>query len=66
MIDSEVSDENELVNSAGDATNEEGQHSSPEAIDSEYNELEIFADDIEIDVLQEDDIALLKIYLAVV
>ena len=37
VIDSEVTDENELGNGAGDVFNEEGGNNSIVAIDSEHN-----------------------------
>lgn len=64
MIESEVTDDNELYNGVGDFANEEVQNSSTVAIDSEHNELDSDVDDIEIDALQEDDIKNLKILLS--
>ena len=64
MIESEVTDDNELYNGVGDFANEEVQNSSTVAIDSEHNELDSDVDDIEIDALQEDDIKILKILLS--
>ena len=60
VIDSEVTDDNELGNSVGDVANEKGGNSSTAAIYSEHNELDSGVDYIEIEAPQEDHIKISK------
>ena len=64
VIDSEVIDENKLSNSTCDFDNKELQNNNTLITCSEQHNLGSDVEDIELDVLQEDDLKLLKILIS--